>query len=301
MLDIQGDVDFSTGDINFIGDINIEGDVLSGFTIRAMGNIHVGGVVEAGSSVEAGGDLVVVKGILGDGTTVTRSHRSVFSKYIENATIYARENLQTDCIINGSIYCDGEVRVRSGRGCIMGGRIWAAKMVNVSTVGAQSECRTSIALGGLPCTNFEREIIQKQLKDLEMELEKLECQLDSPTKSSILGRHQADAERDGERTAGVLPRLSGDGDQLRRRGSPPAAGDPAVYCQNGVRRDCGHVAAAAETGREEAAYEYPDAAKRPGGALRPDHPGDHPPGDGSSAPPGHRRSGGRDLYRIYHV
>ena len=188
VLDIQGDVDFSTGDINFIGDINIEGDVLSGFTIRAMGNIHVGGVVEAGSSVEAGGDLVVVKGILGDGSTIVRSQRSIFSKYIENATIYARENLQTDCIINGSIYCDGEVRVRSGRGCIMGGRIWAAKMVNVSTVGAQSECRTSIALGGLPCTNFEREIIQKQLKELEMELEKLECQLDSPTKSSILGK-----------------------------------------------------------------------------------------------------------------
>ena len=188
VLDIAGNVDFATGDINFLGDINIEGDVLSGFTIRAMGNIHVGGVVEAGSTVEAGGDLVVVRGILGEGTTVVRSHRSVFSKYIENATIYARENLQTDCIINGSIYCDGEVLVRSGRGCIMGGRIWAAKMVNVQTVGSQSEVRTSIALGGLPCTNFEREIILKELKELEMELEKLECQLDSPTKSSILAK-----------------------------------------------------------------------------------------------------------------
>lgn len=188
VLDIQGDVDFSTGDINFIGDINIEGDVLSGFTVRAMGNIHVGGVVEAGSSVESGGDLVVVKGILGDGTTIVRSQRSIFSKYIENATIYARENLQTDCIINGSVYCDGEVVVRSGRGCIMGGRIWASKKVNVRTVGSQSEVRTSIALGGLPCTNFEREIVQKELKNLEMELEKLECQLDSPTKSSILGK-----------------------------------------------------------------------------------------------------------------
>ncbi len=188
VLDIQGDVDFSTGDINFIGDINIDGDVLSGFTVRAMGNIHVGGVVEAGSAVEAGGDLVVVKGILGDGTTIVRSQRSIFSKYIENATIYARENLQTDCIINGSIYCDGTVQVRSGRGCIMGGRIWAAKMVNVQTVGSQSEARTSIALGGLPCTNFEREIIQEELKELEMEMEKLECQLDSPTKSSILGK-----------------------------------------------------------------------------------------------------------------
>lgn len=188
VLDIDGNVDFSTGNIKFLGDINIKGDVLTGFTVRAMGNIWVGGVIEAGSTVEAGGDLTVVKGILGDGTTTVRAHRCIFSKYIENATIYVRENLQTDAIINGNIYCDGEVLVRSGRGSIMGGRVWAAKKVSATAVGSKSECRTTIALGGLPCTNFERELIQQELKSLEMELEKLECQLDSPTKSSLLSK-----------------------------------------------------------------------------------------------------------------
>ena len=183
VLDIPGNVDFSTGSINFLGDVNIRGDVLSGFTVRAMGTI-----VEAGSTVEAGGDLIVVKGILGDGTTVIRSHRSIFSKYIENSTIYVRENLQTDCIINSYIYSDGEVLVRSGRGTIIGGRIWAAKKISASAVGARSECRTAVALGGLPCTNFERELVQRELKVLEMELEKLECQLDSTSKSSLLDK-----------------------------------------------------------------------------------------------------------------
>ena len=188
VLDIPGNVDFSTGSINFLGDVNIRGDVLSGFTVRAMGTIQVAGVVEAGSTVEAGGDLIVVKGILGDGTTVTRTHRSLFSKYIENSTIYVRENLQTDCIINSYIYSDGEVLVRSGRGTIIGGRIWAAKKISASAVGARSECRTAVALGGLPCTNFERELVQRELKVLEMELEKLECQLDSTSKSSLLDK-----------------------------------------------------------------------------------------------------------------
>ena len=188
VLDIPGNVDFSTGSINFLGDVNIRGDVLSGFTVRAMGTIQVAGVVEAGSTVEAGGDLIVVKGILGDGTTIIRSHRSIFSKYIENSTIYVRENLQTDCIINSYIYSDGEVLVRSGRGTIIGGRIWAAKKISASAVGARSECRTAVALGGLPCTNFERELVQRELKVLEMELEKLECQLDSTSKSSLLDK-----------------------------------------------------------------------------------------------------------------
>ena len=188
VLDVPGNVDFSTGNIKFLGDVNIKGDVLTGFTVRAMGSIWVGGVIEAGSTVEAGGDLTVVKGILGDGTTSVRAQRCVFSKYIENATIYVRENLQTDAIINGSIYCDGEVLVRSGRGVIMGGRTWAAKKVSATTVGSKSERRTSIVLGGLPCTSFELEQVRRELKELEIEHERLECQLDSSAKASLLSK-----------------------------------------------------------------------------------------------------------------
>ena len=188
VLDIPGNVDFSTGNIKFLGDVNIKGDVLTGFTVRAMGSIWVGGVIEAGSTVEAGGDLTVVKGILGDGNTTVRAQRCVFSKYIENATVYVRENLQTDAIINGGVYCDGEVLVRSGRGVIMGGRVWAAKKVSATTVGSKSERRTSIVLGGLPCTSFEREQVRRELKELETEHERLECQPDSPVKASLLSK-----------------------------------------------------------------------------------------------------------------
>lgn len=188
VLDIGGDVDFSTGNLKFVGDINIKGDVLSGFTVKAMGNIYVGGVVEAGSTVEAGGDLTVVKGILGDGTTVIRAGRCIFSKYIENSTIFVRENLQTDCIINSKIYCDCEVIVRSGRGSIIGGQTWAAKRVSANAIGARSEVKTSVTLGGFPCATLEQELVRKKLKRLGEELERLEAQLDSPTKASLMGK-----------------------------------------------------------------------------------------------------------------
>ncbi len=188
VLDIDGDVDFSTGNIKFVGDVNIKGDVLSGFSVKAMGNIYVGGVVETGSTVEAGGDLTVVKGILGDGTTVIRAGRCIFAKYIENATIFVRENLQTDCIVNGRIYCDGEVLIRSGRGSIIGGRVWAAKRVSASAIGAKSEVKTSISLGGMPCATLEKDLVRKKLASLASELEKLEAQLDSPAKASLMGK-----------------------------------------------------------------------------------------------------------------
>ena len=188
VLDIDGDVDFSTGNLKFVGDINIKGDVISGFTVKAMGNIYVGGVVEAGSTVEAGGDLTVVKGILGDGTTVIRAGRCIFAKYIENATIFVRENLQTDCIVNSKIYCDCEVIIRSGRGSIIGGRVWAAKLVSASAIGAKSEVKTSVSLGGLPCATLEQELVRQKLARLGEELERLDAQLDSPTKASLMGK-----------------------------------------------------------------------------------------------------------------
>lgn len=188
VLEVPGDVDFSTGSLNFTGDINIRGNVLSGFTVRAMGNIRVAGVVEAGSTVEAGGDLVVVKGILGDGTTTVQVRRNVFSKYVENATLSVQENLQTDCIIGSSIYCGGEVIVQSGRGSIMGGYVWAAKQIRAHSVGSRSECRTSIHLGGRPCASFEREITQREVNALEMEMERLSCQPESPVRSSLLSK-----------------------------------------------------------------------------------------------------------------
>ena len=188
VLDIDGDVDFSTGNIKFVGDVNIKGDVITGFSVKAMGNVYVGGVVEAGGTVEAGGDLTVVKGILGDGSTVIRASRCIFAKYIENATIHVRENLQTDCIVNGRIYCDGEVLIRSGRGSIMGGRVWAGKRVSASAIGAKSEVKTSIALGGLPCATFERELVLEQLRELRRDVERLENRLDSPLKASLLSK-----------------------------------------------------------------------------------------------------------------
>ena len=185
VLEIGGDVDFSTGSINFLGDIHIAGDITSGFSVRAMGNVMVDGLVEA-ATVEAGGDLVVAKGVVGNGQAMLVGQRSIFAKYLENCSIYARENLQADCIINCEVYSDGVVQVRSGRGTIIGGRIRAAQEVSASIIGAKSECLTAIDLGGMPCEDFERERLLQEIRELNDKYERTELQPDSPARSSRL-------------------------------------------------------------------------------------------------------------------
>ena len=187
LLDIPANVDFSTGDINFLGDVCIHGDICSGFTVRAIGNITVGGVVEA-CTVEAGGDLVVSGGVQGDNQAVIRAQRNIFVKYLENCSVYVRDTLHTDCIINCDVYCDSLVEVRTGRMTVVGGCIRAATELNAGTVGSRAECRTEVILGGRPCETFDYDILVREIKELEQDMEKTERQPDSPNKLSRISK-----------------------------------------------------------------------------------------------------------------
>lgn len=181
VLDVGGSVDFSTGNINCLGDVHIFGDVCSGFTVRATGTITVDGVVEA-STVEAGMDLVVRKGVQGNNQAVLRAHRNIQARYLESCQAYAREDLVAETIINCNIYSDGSVTVRSGRGAVIGGEIRAARIVSANIVGVRTEQPTRVCLGGRPCEEFEREGLVREIGEMELQLEKLDRQPDSPMK-----------------------------------------------------------------------------------------------------------------------
>lgn len=181
VMEIDGDVDYSTGNINYTGDVHIHGNVSSGFTVKAVGNITVDGVVKSGN-IEAGGDLIVAKGIVGNSQSVVKAGRNVYAKYLENSNVHAKENLQADSIVNSDVYCDGNIEVRSGRGIIVGGRIHAAKRISAKIVGSKMESQTSIFLGGEPCVEFDRQVLVENIENGEKELEKLEKCPDSPSK-----------------------------------------------------------------------------------------------------------------------
>ena len=187
VLDIPGNVDFSVGNINFLGDVCIHGDVCSGFTVRAMGSITVGGVVES-CTVEAGRDLVVARGVQGDNEAVIRAQRSIFAKYLENTCVYAKQDLEAECIINCDVYCDGGVTVRSGHSKIIGGKIHAAHLVSAGVVGSRVGNRTDVILGGQPCAEFDHELLHREIQELEETMERTDRQPDSPSKVSRMAK-----------------------------------------------------------------------------------------------------------------
>lgn len=187
LLEISGNVDHSTGSVNFLGDVHIHGDVCSGFTVRAMGNIKVDGVVES-STIEAGGDLVLTKGVQGNNQAVIRAHRDIYAKFLENCSVHVQENLHSECIIGCEVFSDAAVYAQSGRGAIIGGRVRAAREVAANIVGSKTEVRTSIYVGGLPVEDFEKELLTQEITDLEKKLAETERQPSSPTKLSRMSK-----------------------------------------------------------------------------------------------------------------
>ena len=212
VLEIEGNVDYSTGNISFLGDVHVHGDVCTGFTVRAMGAVTVDGVVEAGT-VEAGGDLIIVKGAQGDSRAILRSNHSIFAKYLESCCVYAMEDLHSDCLINCDVYCDGAVEVNSGRGTIIGGSIRCAHEITASVVGSRAEALTEVVLGGRPCQEFDREVLLMEIADLETELEAVERQPESPFKFSRKGKLRMQISLDKNKLEQFEKDLDGQGEE----------------------------------------------------------------------------------------
>ncbi|MEZ3433165.1 MAG: FapA family protein [Lachnospiraceae bacterium] len=218
VMEIDSNVDYTTGNINFLGDVHIRGDVCSGFTVRAVGDITVDGVVESGN-VEAGGDLIVVKGIVGDRSSVVKAHRDIYAKYLESSIVHAKGNLHTDCILHSDVYCDGEIKVCTGKGVVIGGKLRAARGMEAKIVGSKSGSPTAVKLGGQPCAEFEKKLLIKEKEDLEKEMAKLEKQPESPSKTkrmnkirldlSVNGMKMGRFEQDMERIKAALEKQGG--------------------------------------------------------------------------------------------
>lgn len=173
VLEIHGDVDYNTGNIDFIGDVQITGDVRENFSVRATGSITVDGIVE-GATVDAGGDLTITRGVVGDNHALLKC-RGVFRvKYVENSRVCAGGSVYADCIMTSQVFSDQAIEVTEGHGSIIGGTLTAGEAIRANTIGAQSGRRTELTLGVLPYTESEREKIADQVHEVEHEIETLE-------------------------------------------------------------------------------------------------------------------------------
>lgn len=163
--EVMGNVDASTGNIEFNGDIHITGNVTSGYSLKASGHIIVDGVVE-GSVLEADGPIVVKGGIQGSGKAYIKAGGSVTTKFIEHAKVESNENVYAEAILHSVVSAKNEIEVKGKKGLVIGGEIRAGASITLKVAGSMMGAFTLVEVGIDP-------MVLKEIKENEKELQEL--------------------------------------------------------------------------------------------------------------------------------
>lgn len=224
VLEVRSDVDYSTGNIDFLGDVHVYGDVRENFSVRASGTITIDGLVEA-AVVDAGGDVLISSGVLGDNRALLKSRGTIRAKYMENCVAYAGKCVYTDCIIGSQIFSDNMIDVTSGRGTVIGGTLTATYVLKARMIGSQAGRRTEVRLGEYPFiqeelrnSDADLKAIRDEAGQLEKELAYLQAQqnLEGATEKlakarlrrSVLAMKEEQLLRQREKAQTMVPELS---------------------------------------------------------------------------------------------
>jgi len=143
---VDGDVDYSTGDINFVGNVIVKGSVLAGFEVVCQGTVEVGNTVGA-ANIEASGDIVVKGGILGKDKGIIKSGGSIIAKFIENSHCSAGEEVICEKAIMHSHIKAKKISVTGSKGLIVGGELQAEDEIESASIGSPLAVKTTLIVG----------------------------------------------------------------------------------------------------------------------------------------------------------
>lgn len=152
LVQISGNVDYETGNIDFKGNVEIKGNVVGGFKVKATGDIIVQGSVEDAAEIQGDGDLTVKQGIVGKKTKI-QVKGGVRAKFIQDATIQAEGDVVAASYIRTATVQSKNTVTVEGKGSgggIFGGETWALNAITARNVGSEHSTTTVLSLGVLP-------------------------------------------------------------------------------------------------------------------------------------------------------
>jgi uncharacterized protein (DUF342 family) len=165
---VTGDVDYSTGNINFHSELVIDGSVMDGFIVHADKDVTIKGNVWK-ATVTSGGNITIKGGILGKNIGYISANGSVTAKFAEYCRIKAQKDVKIgESIVSSQIDAVGKVVLTGRRGVIIGGKIRAGEEVNAKIIGSRVDTPTIIEVGVNP-------VIREEMKDLSEEITDEKC------------------------------------------------------------------------------------------------------------------------------
>lgn len=171
---VDGDVNFKTGNISFLGSVVIRGNVDAGFKVEAEGDVVIHGMVEA-ADLKVGGNLTICGGVSGmDKTTITCGG-DFNAKFIEHAILNCDGNvLIKEAIMYCQVNADQNITVDMGKGLIVGGLLRTGEEISAKIIGSKFGTMTELELGVKPGIKIEYQQLEEKIKDNKIGLDKAE-------------------------------------------------------------------------------------------------------------------------------
>ncbi len=146
LYELRKDLDLVTGRIDFRGDVVVHGNVRTGTYIRATKSVTVDGSVEA-ATIIAEGDIVLKKGIQGNGKAKLVSGANIYANFLEFTEAKAKGNIEANVILNSTVSAGKSIKLNGKRGAIIGGINYSVGKVNAAQAGNNVEVKTVVASG----------------------------------------------------------------------------------------------------------------------------------------------------------
>ena len=165
---IDGDVDFSVGNIESNDGLEIKGDVKSGFTISCKGDLSISGNIHD-ATIHANGNSKIASGLLG-----------------EQSTLFTDGDVEISFVERGSISSGGTIIISKGTyyanisskkmilchpdSKIVGGMFCSYESFIGGIIGSDNATPTTIAVGVEPDRYKQRDKLRTSIHDQEKEL-----------------------------------------------------------------------------------------------------------------------------------
>jgi len=172
----NSNIDFETGNIDYIGALLIKGDVKAGFEVSSKNDIEITGLVED-AKITTSGNVIIKNGFLGKNNGLITAEGDVILKFCENQNIKAKGKIIVgEAVLHSNIQCESEVEVQGRNGAIVGGITRASKGIIVKELGNYQETKTEVIVG-------IDDKLELAMKEVEEEAVKIDANLDSVKKA----------------------------------------------------------------------------------------------------------------------
>lgn len=171
LLDYLGDVSMASGNVRYPGRIKIDGSVLSRVVVDGGEGVEVTQVVQA-ALINSGKDVVIGKGVKGEGKAVIRSQGPLTLGYAEEANLLSSENIIVSrALMNCRVKCNGRLEFSGKEGKLIGGVMKLKDGLICKDVGNERGTDTVISFG-------QDYLVENQIEQVQTEIRKIQEYID---------------------------------------------------------------------------------------------------------------------------